>query len=288
MAEKVVTDKSGNTMTVLDVDGVWYPRTFCAETLSSIPSVSLRDDDILLYGYPRSGHHWLFEIVNMLVSRTADYVPFTLESGVLELQPDSSLRRLPSPRVLTTHVQAHLLPRELQQRNVKTVHIIRDPRDVAVSWFHFYHAYPADKYEGTWDDWLHLFTSNKFMWCTWFDHIRSFEEVCESLDPSRLYIIFYEDLKKNPLEEIQKLARFLEIDLPRDVLEEIVQKSEFSKMKSVKDEITEKWNGKPAQYRKGIVGDWMNTFTPSQEMMFQDLYRKRMQGSMFQARYEHP
>ncbi|XP_048242417.1 sulfotransferase 1B1-like [Haliotis rufescens] len=282
MAERVVKDKSGNIMTVLD------PRTFSAKTLSSIQHAALRDDDILLYGYPRSGHHWLFEIVNMLVTSTADYVPFTLESGVLELQPDTSLRRLSSPRILTTHVQAHLLPRELQQRNVRTVHIIRDPKDVAVSWFHFYHAYPEDKYEGSWDDWLHLFISDKFMWGTWFDHIRSFEKMCESLDPSLLHIIFYEDLKKNTQEEVQKLARFLETDVSNDVMEEIVLKSAFSEMKSEKDKITEKWNGKPAQYRKGIVGDWLNMFTPYQKEIFHDIYRERMHGSRFQTRYDNP
>ncbi|XP_046328058.1 sulfotransferase 1C2-like [Haliotis rufescens] len=286
MAESIVTDKSGNTLTMLDVDGVWYPDPLCAETVRNIPNVTLRDDDIILYGYPRSGHHWLFEIVNMLVSGSADNVPFTLESGVLEVVPDADLQCLPSPRILTSHVQRQLMPKDLKHRNVKTVYIIRDPKDVAVSWFYYYRAFPNNTYKGSWDDWLHLFMSEKFMWSTWFDHIRSYEKECETIDPRFLHIVFYEDLKKDPHEEVRKLATFLDKRVTKDFIDQVVHKSTFSRMKSEKDKITDKWNENLAQYRKGAVGDWKNMFTPVQKAKFDDIYRKRMEGSSFQQRYE--
>ncbi|XP_046549260.1 sulfotransferase 1C2-like isoform X2 [Haliotis rubra] len=283
MAERIVTDKSGNPLTMLDVDGVWYPDALSAETLRNIPNVILRDDDILLYGYPRSGHHWVFEIVNMLLSGSADNVPFTLESGVLEVVPDAALQSLPSPRILTSHVQRQFMPKDLNQRTVKTVYIIRDPKDVAVSWFHYYTSFPNNTYQGSWDDWIHLFL---IMWSTWFDHIRSFEKEYESKDPRLLHIVFYEDLKKDPLEEVRKLATFLDTRVTEDFIDKVVYKSAFSTMKSQKDKIGDKWNASLGQYRKGTVGDWKNMFTPGQKATFDDVYRKRMQDSRFLHRYE--
>ncbi|XP_067655375.1 sulfotransferase 1 family member D1-like [Haliotis asinina] len=286
MAERIVRDKSGNPLIMLVVDGVWYPDALSAETLRNIPNVSLRDDDILLYGYPRSGHHWVFEIINMLVSGSAENVPFTLESGVLEVASDTALQSLPSPRILTSHAQSHLLPADLKRRTVKTVYIIRDPKDVAVSWFHFYRSFPNNAYQGSWDDWIHLFMSEKFMWSTWFDHTRSFEKECESTDPRLLHIVFYEDLKKDPSKEVQKLAAFLDKPVSEDFINKVIYMSSFSRMKSQKDKIGDKWNASQGQYRKGTVGDWKNVFTPAQKALFDDVYRKRMQGSRFLNRYE--
>ena len=33
----------------------------------------LRDDDVIITGFPRSGHHWTFEIVNMVLHQNTEF-----------------------------------------------------------------------------------------------------------------------------------------------------------------------------------------------------------------------
>ena len=43
---------------------------------------------------------------------------------------------LPSPRLLYTHIVASSLPKQIVNKNVKILHILRNPKDIAVSAYH--------------------------------------------------------------------------------------------------------------------------------------------------------
>ena len=49
----------------------------------------------------------------------------------------SSLEPMPSPRVLNCHMFADDLPLQVRSKKVKVIHVLRNPKDVAVSFFHF-------------------------------------------------------------------------------------------------------------------------------------------------------
>ena len=56
LARKVrVTDRSGKYLTLLDIDGRLFPKTFKEEHIRNIDQLELRDDDVFLCGMPRSG-----------------------------------------------------------------------------------------------------------------------------------------------------------------------------------------------------------------------------------------
>ena len=54
----------------------------------------------------------------------------------------SSLDQMPSPRVLNCHLFADDLPLQIKSKKVKVIHVLRNPKDVAVSFFYFAKSLP--------------------------------------------------------------------------------------------------------------------------------------------------
>ncbi|XP_077988243.1 sulfotransferase 1E1-like [Glandiceps talaboti] len=45
------------------IDGMQFPKFVCEDTIRRIPSMEVRDDDIWLVSYPKSGTHWMKGII---------------------------------------------------------------------------------------------------------------------------------------------------------------------------------------------------------------------------------
>jgi hypothetical protein len=75
----------------------------------------------------------------------------TVNQKVIKRQPciaRSSFRidtwkALPSPRVIPTHLPSGLFPGTAFEHHAKLVYVVRDPKDVAVSLYHFHRSIPA-------------------------------------------------------------------------------------------------------------------------------------------------
>lgn len=88
-----------------------------------------------------TGTHWVWEIITMLLKQKAEYHPLTREHVFLDVIDDlSSLDTLPSPRVFNTHMPYRWLPREHFKAGRKVINVIRNPKDVAVSWYCHWHS----------------------------------------------------------------------------------------------------------------------------------------------------
>lgn len=96
-----------------------------------------------MYNYVQilTGTHWVWEIITMLLKQKAEYHPLTREHVFLDVIDDlSSLDTLSSPRVFNTHMPYRWLPREHFKAGRKVVNVIRNPKDVAVSWYCHWHS----------------------------------------------------------------------------------------------------------------------------------------------------
>jgi Sulfotransferase domain len=88
--------------------------------------------DVFLVSYPRSGNTWLrFLVANVLQPEEQATFP-TITRLVPDIydEPDRSLRRRPSPRVLKSH-------EPYDPRYGRVVYLVRHPADVAVSYYHY-------------------------------------------------------------------------------------------------------------------------------------------------------
>ena len=104
----------------------------------------------------------------MLLQGTTEYHRDSKLSFQLEAMTDQKdLDTLPSPRVLNTHLPFRWLPRSHIENGGKIVHVVRNPKDVYVSAYHFLKGIPTigtniDKM--TWEQYLDnlVFSDGKF------------------------------------------------------------------------------------------------------------------------------
>src|SRR5467141_984715 len=90
-------------------------------------------DDVFILSFPKSGNTWTrFLIVNLVYPETpADF------SNINRLTPDPEalskreMAKMPRPRIIKSH-------QYFDPRYKRVIYVVRDPRDVALSQFHFH------------------------------------------------------------------------------------------------------------------------------------------------------
>ncbi|XP_062606202.1 sulfotransferase 1E1-like [Saccostrea cucullata] len=274
------------------------------ERFEEIRDMPCREDDVLLVIYPKSGTHWVWEIVCMLLKKKAEYMKETKEFFFLEAIPDMSVvHNLASPRPLNTHVPYRWLPKQHIENGGKIVHVLRNPKDVAVSMFH--HLNNTGEFGEPLD--FKTFYEKIFMgpvqaFGGWFSYEKEFEEAEAKDTRSAIFTMHYESLKKNPILETKKLAKFLNVDVNDELIAEIVDKCSFKKLKEATDTMKDiiktpanpekvKGEGNAKEimsklYRKGEIGDWKNHFTVALNEHFDAVYNEEMKDFKIKVQYE--
>ncbi|CAC5372361.1 SULT1 [Mytilus coruscus] len=122
--------------------------------------------------------------------------------------------------------------------------------------------------------------------CTgWFNYTKEFIEAFEK-NPANIIHLMYEDILKNPTEEIKRLAEFLEIPNNENLVAGVVDKCSFNKLKENKV-MPFRVKGQPSSlFRKGKIGDWKNWFTVAQNEQFDAIYRNEMKDVNISFSYE--
>jgi hypothetical protein len=217
---------------------------------------------LLLAGFPKSGNTWLgYMLAYLLNAKYTDlHVPKMPPSGqkwVLSLI-DGNLDHVSD---FVEVNKTHDLPGKIQDLETydNIIHIIRDPRDVAVSYF-FYKWFN-----------LPIFLNKKFiLHIVRFPLLRSFIWKMTLLQTARswnlhslcwysqnVYRVRYEDLVANAANELKIICNNLNIEPNGLLIKDSINHFAFSKLAAGRKP------GKEDKYhffRKGIVGDYQNYF----------------------------
>ncbi|XP_071085359.1 sulfotransferase 1 family member D1-like [Haliotis cracherodii] len=275
----------GFTFDMTDVDGV-PEMTLIADTVRTLKSRRLRNDDILLCTYPKSGTHWTWEILNMIVAGKAEYTKHWQNSAWLEYRTEEELEELTSPRIFHTHLLPRQLPESVWKLGCKIVYVWRNPKDCVVSSFcqessQMWKDGSKDKYNfiGSWDDFLSLYQDGYIVFGSIFDYMHDWNKTAEKLTICQVQ---YEDMKKNCANEIRRMAEYLNRPLPEKTYVEIAEACSFSNLKHANENIKDqtyhfKWQqGSSGYFRKGKSGDWKNWFTVAQNEKFDKIYEAKL------------
>eukprot|EP00079_Xenopus_tropicalis_P014088 XP_002944661.3 PREDICTED: sulfotransferase 1C2-like [Xenopus tropicalis] len=156
-----------------------------------------------------------------------------------------------------------------------------------VSYYYFQKISKSLPDPGTWENYFSTFLSGDVPWGSWFDHVIGWGK---AMDKHQILFIFYEDMIEDPMREIRKVMKFLGKDLSEEVLENIKYHTSFQAMKenpmtnfSLHPNVDQTIS---LFMRKGTVGDWRNHFSVAQNIIFDEEYKKKMEGSGLNFRTE--
>ena len=122
-------------------------------------------------------------------------------------------------RFIKSHLPLSLLPPSLLT-SAKVVYVVRNPRDVMVSYYHHHRLINAHGYVGDLPNFVRRFIRNEIMMGPFFPHA---EEAWALKDHPNILFIFYEDMKRDLSSVIARVSKFLEAPLTQDQVERLVE-----------------------------------------------------------------
>ncbi|XP_051280528.1 cytosolic sulfotransferase 3-like [Dicentrarchus labrax] len=284
---------------LFDFHGVSMTHYF-TDNWENIQNFQARPDDILIATYPKAGTTWVSYILDLLYFGLTSpeiqtsiplhqRVPF-LEINVPSVDSGIDLAdNLPtSPRLIKTHFPVQFVPNSFWGENCKIVYVARNAKDNMVSYFHFDRMNMVEPEPGDWSSYLHRFMEGKVVFGSWYDHVNGWWKKKQTY--SKLHYMFYEDLIEDTGREIDKLCCFLGLTPSVEKKKKITSGVQFDNMKKndiVNHSTIPFMDFKISPFmRKGMVGDWKNHFTVTQNEQFDEDYKKKMRDPTLQFRTE--
>ncbi|KAL0984013.1 hypothetical protein UPYG_G00135900 [Umbra pygmaea] len=268
--------------------GVYLPKELHSqESLKYYEDFTFRQDDILIVTYPKSGTTWMQEIVPLVQSEgdltpvlkipNWDRVPWLEETRAHVLD----LENRASPRLLATHYHYNMMPASFFIIKPKVIYVMRNPKDVLTSSYHYYGmaSYLVDP--GTMDEFLQKFINGKVMFGSWFDHVKGW---LKAQDLNHIMYISYEEMILDLKDSVSKISNFMGKSLGCEVIEKIANHCVFKNMKQNK---MSNYSLVPAEFmdqkkseflRKGTSGDWRNHLTVTQAEYIDAVYKEKMKN----------
>ena len=248
---------------------------------------------ILKIGLPKSGTFWLHTILNNIIDYSdVEYKSFIQNQPIYELAKNLDMNpfkgqininylditknavfyrmgnifRYPvddiddyinSCTVVWTHAQMSSNVLNIIQKFDKLIYIVRDPRDVSISWSNFVFSpymqryYPFLIVDETNPE-TYLNNNLTTIVSDWMNHVGGYLKHQKDLN---IYFVFYERLLHDFDRELEKILEYLGIDLDDKARGDIQEKVSFNNMK--KDS--------PNHIRKGKLGQWVELLTDAQK-----------------------
>ncbi|KAK4023113.1 hypothetical protein OUZ56_008544 [Daphnia magna] len=261
-----------------------------------------RSDDVWIVTFPKCGTTWTQELVWMVMNECdeeAGKQPLTIrspflefpyltpaqsENGPLELNkmvPVKAIETMPSPRLIKTHLPLYLLHPKLLDTS-KVVYVVRNPKDVIVSYFYHHRLIKFQNYSGTLEDFAQYFMDDEVFYAPFFPH--ALEAWAQRHNPNILFL-FYEDMNHNLRGEIERVAAFLGKTLTGEQLARLVAHlrfETFAKNDAVNFEASKKMGFMIPEgrfIRKGQIGDWKNHFSAELNNRIDQWIEKNLAGT---------
>ncbi|XP_019632269.1 PREDICTED: sulfotransferase 6B1-like [Branchiostoma belcheri] len=284
-----------------EYQGIMFPGEISKETLDAIPDYPVRDDDIFIVTYPKTGTNWMMEIVSKVMKAAGKMATpeehsmwcFELQMPGLDEKPRHELiKDAPSPRIIHTHLQRQLAPKMVANPTgkIKVIVVMRNPKDTAVSFYHYEkkmfkeYSRPGDvvpkRYE-SWEAYADNFLKGKVIFGDFYDHVLGWWQM---KDDRHFLFLKYEDMKKDLRSVVSEVASFLETSLDDAAVTNIADSCTFNTLKAA-------WSNsgsvmKENICRKGVIGDWKSMFTPEKNEAYDDKHKLRLAGTGLEFDFE--
>ncbi|KAM4816106.1 amine sulfotransferase-like [Urocitellus parryii] len=157
--------------------GHYLQRQFAnIEILEAIEDFEIRDDDVFIITYPKSGTIWTQQILSLIYfeghrNRTEN-ITTILRAPFLEyINHNVDHSKRPSPCFFTSHLQYNLVPKGLKNKKAKVLYVYRNPKDILVSFFYFANWLAKLEPSDTLDIFMEKFLDGKGTIGDWKHHL---------------------------------------------------------------------------------------------------------------------
>ncbi|KAL5277314.1 hypothetical protein ACFFRR_002509 [Megaselia abdita] len=202
------------------------------ETLEPVLNFEVFEDDLWLISYPKCGTTWSQEMVWCLMNNmdfeTSKKVDIAEKSPYLEWTLDvvEKCKGLPRPRFITSHEEMQLLPKELWTKRPKIIFVVRDPRDVFVSFHHHYKYFYGKSF--TQD--RETFIEGRMKYGNFYELVLNFYSLKNQ--ENNVLFLSYEQMKKNLKSVVLKVSDFLGKHYNEVQIDKLVEHLDFKNMKN--------------------------------------------------------
>jgi len=241
-------------------------------------------DDIFLVSYPRSGNTWTRFLLGNLMDQSEPVTFSNIESRIPEIyfNPDRFMRQLPRPRLLKSHEC-------FQPHYPRIVYVVRDPRDVAISFYH--HNVKARNLPDDYplDDFVPRFIAAEFdsKFGSWRDNVLSW--ITLRGENSNFLMLRYEDMKQDAAAALRRMAAFLQrcsfrhLDQGPEAIQRAIELSSPERMRALEKQEAGSWvltkgtrRDKPF-VRSATSGGWKSQLAPSSVAAIESAWGPLMQ-----------
>mgnify|MGYP003387148826 CR=1 FL=1 len=257
------------------------PMGFPVEAFYTGLDYCAKSEDIFVCSYPKCGTTWLQNVVYLILN---DGVPLSPNQFLPRLFPHleevgkAICNQLPTPRLIKTHLPFSITPHNSKARYL---YIARNPFDCAVSFFHHTRGFPQhyDFLDGEFEDFFECFITGEVDFGDYFDNLIPWYK---RKDDKNILFITYESMKADSYRSIMAIGDFLGVEgfKNKEMIDSIIKYSSFEVMQqnqtrwaSLRSETVEPF------IRKGIVGDWVNYFTPKQTRRLVEKFFHKTKGT---------
>ena len=193
-------------------------------------------DDVFIVSYPKSGNTWTrFLVANLAYPH--EQVNF---ANINRLIPDPEalskreMTRLPRPRYIKSH-------QYFDPRYQKIVCVVRDPRDVALSQYHFHRKRRLVEDGAPVEQFITRFVAGGTSpYASWGENVGGW--LATRHGRPGFLLLRYEDMMAHPTQELAKLAFFLGIEADVPQLEQVVARSSADQMRKLEQQQAHLWS----------------------------------------------
>jgi len=200
-------------------------------------SLDVFPDDIFLVSYPKSGNTWTrFLIANLMYpDRRVDFTTINQLTPDPEALSKRALNRLPRPRIIKSH-------QYFDPRFPRVIYIVRDPRDVALSSYHFDvkrqvidENFPLEQY-------IPRFVRGEsdHSYGSWGENVASWWYVRR--DHPDFLLVRYESLQSEGVSELARMAEFLGIHPDSERLNLVLERCSADRMRELEKQQAHLWS----------------------------------------------
>jgi hypothetical protein len=194
--------------------------------------------DVFVCSYFKSGTNWMLQLAYQVVHRGCgdfehlyDVVawPDEVKKGfAVDLFDESLAKASPTGmRVIKTHADWGRIP---YSKDARYILVVRDPKDVFVSSYHFIRGAVAGPLMPSVASWYASYLSKKFAPGYWPEHAHSY---WAARDLDNVYLVTFKEMKADLEGTVERVAQLLGVDLSPEEFREVCRKSHFSYMSEI-------------------------------------------------------